>query len=60
MRDDSQDDAVLREFLDFIDRDIESHPEHVTPATKEMKEAAELLVDGINVDLNEPLDLDDE
>lgn len=47
-------------FLEFLAKDIEEHPENVQPVSKELWEHAKQLVQGVEVNLDEPLEDDDD
>ncbi|AMM44039.1 hypothetical protein FDG95_gp503 [Pectobacterium phage vB_PcaM_CBB] len=48
------------QFLDFLSKDIDEHPENVRPVSKELWEHVEQLVQGVEVNLDEPLEDDDD
>lgn len=48
------------QFLDFLSKDIDEHPENVHPVSKELWEHSKQLVQGVEVNLDEPLEDDDE
>lgn len=52
--------STKEQFLDFLSRDIDEHPENVHPVSKELWEHAKQLVQGVEVNLDEPLEDDDE
>ena len=55
-----EDDPVLDAFLAFLANDISKHPERLQPMTAQMKAEDDLLVEGIEVDLDSPLSEEDE
>jgi len=54
------DDPVLGQFLDFLARDISSHPERLQVIDASFVQRLQSLVGGIAVDLDAPLPADDE
>lgn len=54
-----EDDPVLGRFLTFMEADMAAHPEHLHPIGAGFVERVSALVDGVAVDLAEPL-ADDE
>jgi antitoxin PrlF len=54
------DDPVLGAFLDFLARDIASHPERLRTVDSGLVERLQSLVGGIEVDINSALSVDDE
>ena len=54
------DDPVLGAFLEFLARDIASHPERLVPVDAEFAQRIQSLTDGIDIDLDAPLSADDE
>ena len=54
-------DPILNNFLDFLEQDIISHPDHIQPVTQKLLEEAEALTGNIKeVNLDEPLPSEDE
>lgn len=53
-------DPVLGSFLSFLASDIQKHPEHLRVATPELVSRIQGLVGSIDVDLDAPLDEEDE
>jgi antitoxin PrlF len=53
-------DPVLGQFLDFLARDIASHPERVRSVDTRLMQRIQSLVRVIEVDLDAPLSADDE
>lgn len=53
-------DPVLGSFLSFLANDIQQHPERLKAATPELVSRIQGLVGGIDVDLDVPLDDEDE
>jgi antitoxin PrlF len=54
------DDPVLGQFLDFLARDIASHPERLRAVDVGLVQRLQSLVGGIEVDLDAALSADDE
>lgn len=54
------DDPVLSQFLEFLARDIVSHPENLQTANADLIHRLHSLAGNIEVDLNTPLSADDE
>lgn len=54
------DDPVLGQFLDFLARDIASHPERLQAVDASLVQRLQSLVGGVNVDLDTALSADDE
>ncbi len=55
-----QDDPVLGQFLDFLARDIASHPERLQAIDDNLLSRIHSLVGDMDVDLEAPLSADDE
>ncbi|WP_334031132.1 type II toxin-antitoxin system PrlF family antitoxin [Alteromonas sp. P256] len=53
-------DPVLGEFLSFIARDMQAHPERLEPLSASMRESVDALVQGVEIDLDAPLLDEDE
>lgn len=53
-------DPVLRPFLDFLARDIASHPERLQAVDTGLVQHLQALVSGVEVNLDAPLSADDE
>jgi antitoxin PrlF len=53
-------DPVLGEFLLFIARDMQAHPERLEPLSASMRESVDALVEGVEIDLDAPLLDEDE
>ena len=53
------DDPVLGQFLDFLARDLASHPERLQAVDAGLVERLQSLVGGIEVDLDAALSADD-
>lgn len=49
-----------QEFLDFLSKDIDEHTENLVQLSTEMWNRITELTDGIDVDLDEKLEFDDE
>ncbi len=54
------DDPVLGQFLDFLARDIASHPERLKTLDAGFVQRVQALVAGVEIDLDAPLNADDE
>lgn len=54
------DDPVLGQFLDFLARDMASHPERLQAVDAGLVQRLQSLVGGIEVDLDAALSADDE
>lgn len=59
-RDESSQDPVVANFLAFLERDLQEHPENIRPVTVSTFAEAERLTAGIEVDLDEELPEDDD
>lgn len=55
-----EDDPVLNNFLSFLAKDIENSPQNLVPMTVEKFKKISSLVEGIKIDLEAPLDTDDD
>ena len=53
------DDPVLGQFLDFLSRDIASHPERLQALDIRFVQRLKLLTRGVEIDLDAPLSTDD-
>ncbi len=60
VQDDTGPDPVIASFLTFLERDMGAHPETIRPLTANHFADAERLTAGMEVDLDEVLDEDDE
>ncbi|HEV7672802.1 MAG TPA: type II toxin-antitoxin system PrlF family antitoxin [Thermoanaerobaculia bacterium] len=56
----SEDDPVLGQFLDFLARDIASHPERLQTIDDDLLSRIHSLVGDMDIDLDAPLSADDE
>ena len=56
----NDEDPVLGSFLSFLASDIQKHPEYIQAATPELVSRIQGLVGGIDVDLDAPLDEEDD
>lgn len=56
----NDEDPVLGSFLSFLASDIQKHPEYIRAATPELVSRIQGLVGGIDVDLDAPLDEEDD
>ena len=54
------DDPALGAFLEFLARDIATNPQRLVPVDEEFVERIWSVVDGIDVDLDAPLQAEDE
>jgi hypothetical protein len=50
-----EDDVVLKAFLQLLEKDIEEHPENLTPLTKERLNYWRTLGGNTEQNLNDPL-----
>lgn len=57
---DSEEDPALGKFLAFLAADLETHPERIKPMDTRLQERLQRLTGGIDVDLEHPLQDDDE
>ena len=48
-------DPVLGEFLSFLARDMQAYPERLEPLSASMSESVDVLVKGVEIDLDAPL-----
>lgn len=55
-----EDDPVLNNFLGFLAKDIENSPQNLVPMTVEKFMKISSLVEDIKIDLETPLDADDD
>jgi antitoxin PrlF len=51
-------DPVIEKFLDFLEKDMEKHPQRLAPLTQEMLDEIHDLVGHLDIDLDAPLDDD--
>ncbi|MNC03808.1 putative regulator PrlF [compost metagenome] len=56
----SENDPVLQLFLHVLERDIAANPERLQAVDARLLTGINLLVDGIEIDINAPLSADDE
>ena len=54
------DDPVLGQFLDFLSRDMASHPEHLQALDIHFVQRLQSLTRGVEIDLDAPLLAEDE
>jgi len=59
-RAEAADDPVLGQFLGFLARDIASHPERLKTLDAGLVQRLQALVTGVDIDLDAPLNADDE
>ena len=55
-----QNDPIIGEFLAFIARDMLANPGKVEPLSASMRESVDVLVQGVEIDLDAPLLDEDE
>ena len=53
-------DPMLGEFLSFVARDMQAHPERLESLSASMRESVDALVEGVEIDLDAPLLDEDE
>lgn len=53
-------DPALGAFLDFVEADVKAHPERLRAFDGALHDRLKTLVDGVDIDLDEPLSPDDE
>ena len=58
--DESEDDPILHQFLDFLANDIANHPQHVQMLGTALAERIQTLVGHVEIDLSAPLSDKDE
>ena len=56
----NEDDPALNAFLSFLGNDIEQHPETIQALSPDMRTSIQSLTEGVDLDLNAPLDEDDD
>jgi antitoxin PrlF len=56
----TEDDPVLGQFLNFLARDMATHPEHLKSIDAGLRKRIKLLVKKVEVDLDSPLAAEDE
>ena len=56
----AEDDPVLGQFLNFLARDMATHPEHLKSIDAGLRKRIKSLVKNIGVDLDAPLTAEDE
>lgn len=52
---DDDSDPMREEFLAFLERDIARRPETLRPLGRELLDRVKTLVEGMTVDLNDPI-----
>lgn len=57
---DEHDDSIVAEVLAFLTSDMQANPANVHPVTQDILDRARELTDGVTVDLDVPLDPEDE
>ncbi len=55
-----EEDQVLNHFLSFLANDIKNNPSHVRSINSTLRERAQNLISGVEIDLDAPLDDKDE
>ena len=55
-----EDDPILSQFLSYLVDDIKAHPEHIQPLNTLLVNRASSLVAGIEIDLDAPLNDENE
>jgi len=58
--DDSHQDPAISHFLNFLERDLQAHPENIRAVTASTFSDAQRLTQGIDVDLDERLPEDED
>lgn len=58
--DEAKHDLVMTNFLNFLERDLIVHPENIRPVTASSFAEAERLTVGVEIDLEEVLEEDDD
>lgn len=58
--DQSEDDPVLGQFLNFLARDIEKNPQHIQAISSDLVNHVQFLVAEVDLDLDAPLSNEDE
>ena len=53
-------DPVMGQFLDFLARDMASHPDRLSPLDAGLVQRLQSLASGVKIDLDAPLSADDE
>lgn len=56
----TEEDPVIGRFLEFVVRDLTDHPERLRQLDAGFVRRVQTLVDGVDVDLDQPLSADDE
>jgi antitoxin PrlF len=54
------DDQVMTAFLDFLEQDMIRNPGQIQPVPEDLLHRAEMLLDGMEIDLNAALDEQDD
>jgi antitoxin PrlF len=55
-----EEDPVIGRFLEFVARDLSDHPERLRQLDTSFVRRVQNLVDGVDVDFDQPLSADDE
>lgn len=56
----NEDDPALSAFLSFLGNDIQQHPENIHALSPNMRTSIQSLTEGVDINLNAPLDEDDD
>jgi antitoxin PrlF len=56
----SDGDLALNAFLEFLGNDIQAHPENIQALTPDMKQTVDTLIQGVDIDLDVPLNDEDD
>ncbi len=59
-KDDAGADPALGAFLQFLARDVERHPERIQVVPDTLRDRVKALTAGIDIDIDAPLDGDDD
>ena len=55
-----KDDPIIEEFLSFLAKDIQKHPQNIMPVNNDLYNRVQSLISGVEFDLNESLSDEDE
>jgi len=53
-------DPALNAFLEFLGNDLQAHPENIQALSAEMKQKVDELIQDVDIDLDAPLNDDDD
>ena len=56
----SENDPLIGQFLSFLAADMTKHPQHIKAISPQLRDRVKDLVSGVEVDLDAPLDNQDE